>query len=661
MRKVFKSTLSLVAGAALVAGVVVTPSLSSAWGDNTGGRRSYTLDQINHGVLGNKIVFNSISDSVIGDEKNFVGARENTGINAGIDNVWFGNDITVENGKEYLIRLYVHNNNPNGRDAVSHNTRVAFNLPTISSASNVTEGGTQVQVNGFIFSDNASPSEYWDYVNFNSDHAFHLEYVYGSALLENRGIGKANYDANGKYLGGGKKLSDNIVTKAQSEHGVQIGYDSLNGEIPGCYGYASYVSIRVKVVFDNDFTVTQKVRLEGEKEWKDNVTAKVGDIVEYKTTYLNTDPDKKDQTNVMVRNVLPNNVEYIAGSTKLYNATYPSGAVVNQDNVKGTGINIGHYTFGSNAHVVYKAKVVDKNLQPGSNTLVNWGKATAKNKALLDYATVTVQKAGTTPVAQEYNVRVNYVYADTGKTAATSYAGKYQSGDQFEIKSPVISGYTASQTVIKGQVNKSDLTYTVKYTRIPKEYTVQVNYIYEDGGATAAPSVSRTYKENTSFNIASPKINGYTASMTSVQGTVVDRNLTYTVKYAKDIHQYRVRINYVYEDGSKAADTYDVEYTEGTSFKVDSPVIAGYTPNYPSVSGKVVDRDLEITVTYKKDPEPVVEPDDPTPEPEPDPTPETPKEIPNTGPEALAGSVIALGSLATSAGYYAASRKSLRK
>ena len=186
MKKFMKSTLAVAAGAAAIAGAVTIPSLVSAWGDNTPGgqgRPSYTIEQINQGVLGDKIVFNSISDGVIGDEKNFVGARENTGINLGKDNVWYGNDITVENGKEYLLRLYVHNNNPKGMDAVAEDVHVAFSLPH--------ESAKDLQVNGFIRSSNADPTEYWDYVNFHSDTAFHLEYVGGSGLLENGGIGKS--------------------------------------------------------------------------------------------------------------------------------------------------------------------------------------------------------------------------------------------------------------------------------------------------------------------------------------------------------------------------------------------------------------------------------------------------------------------------------------
>lgn len=379
MNKAVKSTLAIAASAAMVAGVVVTPSLVSAWGDNGGGRPSYTIDQINQGVLGNKIVFNSISNSVIGSEKNFVGARENTGVNAGAANVWNSNDITVKDGQEYLIRLYVHNNNPNGVNAISRNTRVAFSLPTTSAK--------QVQVNGFIYSDNATPSEYWDYVNFNSDQAFHLEYVYGSALLENNGIG-----ANG-----GIKLGDEIVTKAASERGVQIGYDKLDGNVPGCYTYANYVTIRVKAVFDTDYRIEQKVRLAGTTEWKTSVDAKVGDKVEFQVQYKNTSNDAITHRDVTIKDILPKNMQYVKGTTKLFNSNHPNGMNILSDTITDYGINIGHYDKGANAYVRFTAEVVDKSLQCGSNTLVNWIQGSVGKKTIQDYATVVLNKVCENP------------------------------------------------------------------------------------------------------------------------------------------------------------------------------------------------------------------------------------------------------------------------
>ena len=205
----------------------------SGWGDSAGGRPSYTIAEIDDGVLQDRIIFNVVSNSPMGDEKNFVGARENTGVDAGLDNIWDGNEVEAKDGATVLVRLYVDNCNPNGEDAVSENTRVAFNVPT--------ESGTELAVHGYIYSDNADPTEYWDGVRFYSDAPFHLEYVYGGALLENNGIG----------ADGGIQLGDEIVTKAASEHGVQIGYNELDGRIPGGSTYAAYITIQVKTVFDS--------------------------------------------------------------------------------------------------------------------------------------------------------------------------------------------------------------------------------------------------------------------------------------------------------------------------------------------------------------------------------------------------------------------------
>ena len=278
-----------------------------------------------------------------------------------------------------MIRLYVHNNNPNGVNAISRNTRVAFSLPTTSAK--------QVQVNGFIYSDNATPSEYWDYVNFNSDQAFHLEYVYGSALLENNGIG-----ANG-----GIKLGDEIVTKAASERGVQIGYDKLDGNVPGCYTYANYVTIRVKAVFDTDYRIEQKVRLAGTTEWKTSVDAKVGDKVEFQVQYKNTSNDAITHRDVTIKDILPKNMQYVKGTTKLFNSNHPNGMNILSDTITDYGINIGHYDKGANAYVRFTAEVVDKSLQCGSNTLVNWIQGSVGKKTIQDYATVVLNKVCENP------------------------------------------------------------------------------------------------------------------------------------------------------------------------------------------------------------------------------------------------------------------------
>ncbi len=417
MKSAIKSTIAIAATTAAIAGVAALPSLVSAWGDNyvdptTGakGRPSYTIDQINNGAIGatklsdgedyknssnypGQIIFNTISNSTIGDEKNFVGAREcaldgtrcldiETNANPTPTTKWQGNNITVEDGKTYVIRLYVHNNNPNGEDAVAENTRVKFSIPNGTSK--------QVQVNGFINSSNATPSEYWDYVNFNSEIPFHLDYVYGSALVNNNKT-QAEAAAGGYLDNAGWKLSDDIV-KAASTDGVLIGSDALDGRVPGCYDYANYVTIQVKAVFDYEYTVDKKVRLADSEDrtWKESVDAKVGDKVEFRIAYENT--SDKSQTGVAIKDILPSNLKYVAGSSVIKNSNHPNGAKIVQDSIVENGIRIGSYGAGANAYIYFTAEVVDENLACGDNTLINWAQAGVGQKTIQDSASVKLNK-----------------------------------------------------------------------------------------------------------------------------------------------------------------------------------------------------------------------------------------------------------------------------
>ena len=220
-----------VAAVGLTAGVT---ALVTAWGDNGGGRPSYTLEEINSGALGDTITLNSISDNPnIGDEKNFVGAR----LLSDTSKVWNANEIEAVDGETYVIRAYVHNNSPKEYDAVAKDVTVNFDIAQGT--------GTDVEVQGIVTSSNASPTKYYDSVHFTSDVAFHLEYVAGSALLENNGIG----------AGGGVALPDAITAG-----GTLIGYDALDGQVPGCFQFANYVTIEVKVVYDYSYTVDKTVR-----------------------------------------------------------------------------------------------------------------------------------------------------------------------------------------------------------------------------------------------------------------------------------------------------------------------------------------------------------------------------------------------------------------
>lgn len=360
MKENNKTNFIIVIFLTVLVSMAVCPTTAFAWGDDSGGRPSYSAQYVSEHAddFGSTPFFNSISDAEIGDERDFVSAMEadSNGIAKNPHSKWQGGNIEVENGETYVIRLYVNNNNPNDFDAVAENVRVAFSIPSTSSK--------QVQVNGFIESSNASPSEYWDYVNLHSEHNFHLEYSYGSAMLYNDGVGQ-----------GGITLGDEIVTKV-SEGGVLIGYNELDGSIPGGDIYASYITIRVKVVYDDDFTVKTTIRFAGEKEWHESVDAEIGEKVEFQIEYNNTSTET--QTNVMIRDILPDNLKYVANTTKLYNSNHPNWATLTPDgDIVTRGVNIGSYLgsadgkSGGNAFVRFTAEVVDSNLEEGINTIEN--------------------------------------------------------------------------------------------------------------------------------------------------------------------------------------------------------------------------------------------------------------------------------------------------
>ena len=377
MNKVYKTILSI-AACSIVAGAVIAPNAVNAWGDSNHGRESYTIAQINAGVLGDKITFNSISDGKIGDEKNFVGAK----LSADTGTVWSANEIRVAMGETYTIRIYVHNNSPKGTNAIAKDVVASFSLPTTVAS--------EQTIVGYIDSSNATPNKYWDEVKLVADQDFFIEYVEGSAKYTNAKMGAV-------------ALPNEVITS-----GAKLGYDKLDGNIPGCYEYDGVVTIEVKVHSSVASKVSKTVRnvtpstttktgftANGNK-FGETVDAKVGDYVEYQIEYKNL--LSETAKNVMIRDVLPTNVEYVKGTTRLYNSNYQDGVLLKDDTVATDGINIGDYEANGLAYVRFVAKVVDKELGCGANELVNWASATVKNKVVKDDAKVNTSKTcETTP------------------------------------------------------------------------------------------------------------------------------------------------------------------------------------------------------------------------------------------------------------------------
>ena len=340
---------------AIVAAAIIVPTVAFAWGPE---RDTYTIAN-----PADKVTFNSITDNPnIGDERNFVGIRE-----VGSANVWY-DDVTAQPGKEYFVRMYVHNNAADNLNLVAKDVTAKFNLPTNTAKS--------LQINGFLSSSNATPNEVYDHARFKSDRDFNLAYIDNSLKYENNVFGSA-----------GTPLPESIFTST----GAKLGYDKLDGNIPGCFEYAGYVTFKVKPQFvqTTDFTFTKEVSKHGENKWSENYTAKPGDTVDFLLQYKNTGEVRQD--GVTFRDTLPEGLSYVPGSTTWSNVLTQDVAA--PDELLTKGINIGSYAPGGGAYLIFSATVDSKEaLECGKSTLVNKAKVNTGGYSVSDTASVTVTK-----------------------------------------------------------------------------------------------------------------------------------------------------------------------------------------------------------------------------------------------------------------------------
>ena len=359
MNKIAKTSLGIAAVAAIAGAGAY---MAFAWGPS---RTTYTMDK-----PADHVVFNSITDNnkEVGDERYFVSASEYTGDAS--KNYW-SDKTQVENGKEYVVRMYVHNNAASNLNLTAENVRAYVVLPT--------DTATSITVSGKVYSSNANPTTVWDETTFTSKNGekFNLAYVDGTAKYYNTKDGKLRtFNLN----------ASNLLTNK----GELLGYDKMDGKIPGCYQYDGVVTIEVKVHKSVNAKLSKTVRLKGTKNWTESVDAKVGDEVEFQIEYVNLLGGQAD--NVMIRDVLPTNLEYVKDSTVLYNSNYQNGTKVVENTLTTSGINIGSYGVNGNAYVRFTAKVVNKSLACGNNQLVNWASSTVNSKVTKDDASVMVKR-----------------------------------------------------------------------------------------------------------------------------------------------------------------------------------------------------------------------------------------------------------------------------
>jgi len=347
--------------ALILAAAIIVPSTALAWGPS---RQTFTIEK-----PADYVTFNSITNNPAhGDERNFVQVKE-----ASASNSAYVDNIALTAGKEYTVFVYYHNNaasnlNESGK-GVATGAYAKVEIPAI-----VKQGATATKAVGYVGASNAKPNQVWDDIAFSNATGgdIALRYVPGSAKIHNRGASN------------GATLSDNIITT-----GATLGYSAIDGVIPGCNDYAGYVTFNI-VADQPNFTVNKQVRLAGTTEWSETVNAKPGATVEYQIQYKNT--GSTQQNNVVLKDILPSNVSYVAGSSFLKNDNNPSGKQLSDNLTTSTGINIGHYLPGANAFVKFSATVNDVESDfCGVTTITNIARVETANGSKQDGADIIVE------------------------------------------------------------------------------------------------------------------------------------------------------------------------------------------------------------------------------------------------------------------------------
>lgn len=345
----------------VVVGLVGLGPVADAWGPSD--RPTYkTASPAPH------VTFNSIIDNpAYRDERNFFRIKD------AATSGTYTDELKVEPGKTYRGYIYVHNNASKVLNDAAHdykgialNTQLRVNLP------NSVTPGNKARINAYITADNAQPKQIWDEAYMTADSAVAIRYVPNSAKFYNNGPTN------------GATIADSFLTT-----GAPLGFDSLNGRIPGCNEYSGYILFDF-VVDKPDLTFTKQVAKEGSTQWGDSVTAKPGEKVNFLLSYQNTGTTQ--QNNVILRDTLPAGMTYVAGSTIVTNSVSPNGAKGADGVATTTGVNYGSYAPRGNLFVQFSATVpsADK-LKCGKNELVNTGQVSTENGRKDDTAKVIVE------------------------------------------------------------------------------------------------------------------------------------------------------------------------------------------------------------------------------------------------------------------------------
>lgn len=218
-----------------------------------------------------------------------------------------------------------------------------------------------------------------------------------------------------------------------------------------------------------DVEITSGKLLEGHKL----SAAVIGSGVNAGSYELTLDPEKikivdannKDVSEMYARTLLPGkliiNKRSVLITSQSATKTY-DGSALTRPAVTITGDG---FVPGELAKAEATGSITNVGSTPNAIQYTTTGAFNAANYSIaLSVGTLTVTEKPKSEPRRTFNLTINYVYQN-GKRAAASYnRGGLKNGETFDITSPVIAGYTASETVVSGTIYNRDIKVTVIYT-----------------------------------------------------------------------------------------------------------------------------------------------------------------------------------------------------
>ncbi len=247
----------------------------------------------------------------------------------------------------------------------------------------------------------------------------------------------------------------------------------------------------------------------------------------------------------------------------------------------------------------------------------------------------------------EITVKDNYYDVD-GITLLDSVIrchDTYEIGSSYSYDALELDGYTLSGVDnISGTVtNDVILEFSYIKNKEVNSYLLRITDNYYDSDNILIESVTREekiVKEGTPYSYDALEIEGYHVSGTASYKGIVEAETILTFTYIKDKEIYNIKVldNYYNTDGSleKTDTRVDMEVEDGFVYNYQALKPDGYIITSATLYQGVVNEDLVLTFTYKKEaPTPEQEPTpEPTPEPSPEPQPvPEPTPVPNPEPE----------------------------